>query len=571
MTRFGLAHAALATELVPVLALALGALAAGRHRARRRARRLLGPTSARAGSGRADALLALACAALALALLGPRLGLRTERVPATGVDLVLLFDVSQSMRARDVPPSRLARARALAADVLLRLDPGDRAALAAFAGEAVLLTPLTPDRDALRELLPALDETLIAAGGSRLDRGVREAIRAFRPESARPRVLLVLSDGEDPERREALGLEAIAPLGARVIAAGFGSAAGAPVPVHGSPLLDASGHPVSSTADFGRLAALADPTGGALFRTDRFGTLDTAALVAAVRRDADTGTDGLVERRVPRSVVAWLAALALATLLAEIAVARRGASGGAPLAPATPRLRQRAQGIALGLGALLALGADPGEAPSEDLEARIREAPGDAYALLRLGVARAHEGALDEAERAFFAAAVRAREDRLAGDALFDLGVAAIGRGDLEAARDAFFDAIALAPGDRAAQWNLEWTLRALAERPPAERGERDADPSQRQRPEDDPGDRGAPQPESQSDRERSREEPQPDPAASRPVREGEPTRVNPVSLDPEAAKRWLESVADDPGRALQAAARGGKRRTVKPSGVLLW
>src|SRR5690606_38282441 len=124
----------------------------------------------------------------------------TVHIPSEGVDVVLLVDVSWSMAARDVPPSRLVRARAIARDLLERLAPGDRAALAAFAGRGVLLTPLTPDAAALAELLDGLDPERMSAGGSALASGIAAAVEAFEAASERPRVVVVLADGEDPAR-----------------------------------------------------------------------------------------------------------------------------------------------------------------------------------------------------------------------------------------------------------------------------------------------------------------------------------------------------------------------------------
>jgi Ca-activated chloride channel family protein len=613
VTDFGVVHDALVGSALLLGALGLAALAAGRAIARRRRRALFGAAAPRGAAG-GDALLALAIAVLCLALAGPYAGRRIERVPATGADVVLLFDVSQSMLAADAPPSRLERARALAGAVLSGLGAGDRAALAAFAGRGVLLTPLTPDRDALRELLPAVDPLLFADPGSRFDAGVREAIRAFRPESPRPRVLLLLSDGEDPERNEASGLEAIAPLGVRVVAVAFGSEAGAPIPVRGGVLHDRSGRPVASRADTARLAVLADRTGGALFRTDRFGRVDAAAVVAAVRRDAASDTEGFVDRSVPRSLVPALAALALVLLLVEAAVARRtpratgwAAPVGGFSAPrasdsaatvvgfSAPRASDSAATVVgsfsagaartspiavLALGSLAAIAVaataadDP---PGESADSPVANLSGiekrpnrelDARALLRLGIARAEAGELADAERAFFGAAARAEDTAVAGDALFDLGVAALARSDLEAARDAFFDAIALAPDDREAQWNLEWTLRALGKQPPPpDRGgkpdEKERDESERQ--EGQPDESGEADPDSA---------PQPGEAAPQEApRDGQPTRQNPVTLDPAAAKRVLDSVTDDPGRALQAAAQRAERspRPRGGSGSPLW
>ena len=193
----------------------------------------------------------------------------------------------------------------------------------------------------------------------------------------------------------------------------------------------------------------------------------------------------------------------------------------------------------------------------------MRREPESPAALVDLGLARARDGAAEEAERAFFAAAVRAREPRDAALAWYDLGVAALERGELERARDAFFDALALAPRDRQAQWNLEWALRALAARKAADAGGR-AGPS----PDESKEQGGAPN----RSGERGGEEPKPQPGAEAPEPGPREPRVSPetgsgtpVQLSPDAAQQWLAAVADDPSQALRAIApskrgRGGAR-----------
>ncbi|HKE10920.1 MAG TPA: VWA domain-containing protein, partial [Myxococcota bacterium] len=292
-------------EWFPAVAVIVGgggaAAVAGGLRARARLRRLLGDSAPRPGL-RPEALLVAALLATGLALLGPHAGQRTEHAIVSGVDLVVLFDVSRSMDARDTPPSRLERAVRVAGEVLARLGPGDRAALAAFAGRGVLLTPLTPDAGALREMLSGMDSELMQGPGSELGAGIREALTAFQEGSNRPRVVLVLSDGEAPLGQDAadLGIPDAVRAGARIVAVGLGSEAGATVPDHGVPLLDASGRVVVSRRDTQRLAVLAGETGGALEPTDAFGGVDLAHLLATLRRDAPRAPGVTIERRVPR-------------------------------------------------------------------------------------------------------------------------------------------------------------------------------------------------------------------------------------------------------------------------------
>jgi len=529
------AHPEWASALVLLLTLAVGALIAAGIRARRRWRLLLGPAAPTDRSAqRTDALLLAALVAIGIALLGPKIGTMTLRVPASGVDLVVLVDVSLSMDARDTPPSRLARVREAAGAVLDSLEPGDRVALAAFAERGVLFTPLTPDRSALAEMLPALDSALMADQGSHLASGINAALGAFDLNSARPRALLILSDGEVSPRSLAKTAGELHRAGIRVIAAAFGSDEGERIPMRGGPLRGASGETVVSRRETQQLALLADGSGGRLFRADRWGVVEIGAVVDEVRRDARAAPDGWIERRVDVTRFGPFAALALLLLLLEGA----------------PRLPRRGAAAALALLLCCAPGPGAHAEPLEVLEARVRETPADAAALVRLGAARALSGAPEEAKRAFLAAAVRAGDDEIAALAYYDLGVVALEQGDLESARTAFFDAIALAPDDVIAKFNLEWTLRALEAAPPPP-------PTGR-------GRSGPPGPEEEAaPGEQSREEEsvpgEPERRVSAESTAPDDTPHPSPELDPQRARHWLEAVEDDPGRALRSAAAAGR------------
>lgn len=466
-----------------------------------------------------DAALWLALAAIGLALLGPRLGQTVQRLPGDGVDVMLLVDVSRSMDATDTRPTRFVAARDAAHQLLARLAPQDRAGLAVFASRGVLLAPLTPDTDALAELLDALDTNLVAPAGSALDRGVDAAIAGFEDGSERPRVLFVLSDGEDPGRRSTLGSGAALRAEVRVLAAGFGSEAGARLSDGGAPLRARDGTPVVSRRDLRHLERLAEATGGRVFAADAQGTLDFDAAAAALRAHAGGPPGEPVLRRVPAVRVAPLAALAFLLLAVEAVGLRR-------------RWAAAAAGVAL---ASLLLGAGSRDELAR-LEAALSEAPGDARRLLELGVARLEHGRRAEAERALRAAALGASDPSLAALAYYDLGVAALADGALETARDAFFDALALAPEDREARFNLEWTLEALHHEPPPAPEPPAAEPP------------APPEP-------RATQAEAPEPGAS----------AAPEPLEEAQRLRWLERVEDDLGHALRAAASAdaprGRRR----------
>ncbi len=532
----GLEHPEWATAALVLWLAAAVAVAAARRRARRRVHALLGPRAPRAHAA-SDVIVLVALAAVAIALLGPRIGTRSERLPGGGVDVVVLLDVSRSMDARDLPPSRLHRARRAAREVLAELRPGDRVALAAFADRGVLLTPLSQDLAAVAELVGAVDADLMRDRGSDLDAGVVAALRPFASDEDAPRAraVLVLGDGErSPGAPRGAGAAEAIRARARVVSVAFGSEAGAAVPQGDGWLRDRNGAPVRSRRDGEALRAIASLTDGAVFEADAWGEVDIAALAAELRRDAGGTAGEAGRRRVPAVRVAPFALLGFLLLAAEL---------GSPWIRGRPR-RSWARAGAAATAALLALALlAPGEpfaaSDSTDavaaLEAHLRGHPGDPRALLALGLARAERGQRAGAERAFRAAALLARDDGLAALAYYDLGVAALERGALAEARDAFFDAVALDPGSPRALHNLEWTLAALAAR-------QQAPPPPTLRPESS-GDRGRPKP-----------TPQPE------GREGDRARhPRPAPLDPDEVRRWLEQAEDDPRRGLRAGARGSE------------
>jgi tetratricopeptide (TPR) repeat protein len=509
------------------------ALALLRTLAARRGQLVLRHLGARPSGGAwRDALLLTAALALAVALLGPRFGTRSVEIPGHGIDVVLLLDVSRSMDARDTPPSRLARAREAATGLVENLRPGDRVALAVFAGHAALLTPLTADHDALVDMLPALDSAMMSDRGSRLERGVAAALGAFDPRSLRPGVIVALGDGERGHHFSDAELDGLRRSNVRFVAGAIGSAAGSTIPVAGGVLRDPSGNVVSSRRDTRGFERLAEATDGSVVLADAWGSFDPAALGGAARRGLVPGPGGTIRRELPVTHAGLFAALAFLLVAVE-------ALAGTKLAR-----RLVARLPALAVGALL-VAAAPAEI--EEIEAHVRSRPDDASALVALGVARARAGDPAEAARAFAAAVVRAKTPEQAALASYDLGVALLEAGDAAGARDAFFDAIALAPGDTDAKFNLEWALHALADDPPLPPENPNPDADDDRPPSDDPGqvDPKTPMPNPAESGE---------PRGAEPAEHSEPLPREPAPLRPEEISRWLDSVEDRPQPAFRAA-----------------
>ena len=199
---------------------------------------------------------------LAVALAGPRLGYDTLEVPHKGRDVLIAMDVSRSMLATDVAPTRLQRAKLLVEDLVSELG-GDRLGLVAFAGSAFLQAPLTLDHGAVLAAVDELDTDLIPKGGSNLAAAIRTCEEAFGKAEGFSRAIVIVSDGEE---LDADGLEAArqaAANGIRIFTVGVGSKEGSEIPLGpGEFVRDASGKIVQSRLDASRMTEIAEITGG---------------------------------------------------------------------------------------------------------------------------------------------------------------------------------------------------------------------------------------------------------------------------------------------------------------------
>ncbi len=329
-------------------------------RATRAARTLVGPRPAHALLGQTlprsrrlgFALRMAALALLALGAAGPQWGRETVRRQSQGSDLVFVVDVSASMDARDVAPSRLDEARREALGLLERVQ-GSRVGVLAFAGDAVRLCPLTLDHAAARLVLESLSSSSVSQAGSDLGRALREALKLL-PRGRREEQAVVLwTDGEDLEGGAREVIEEVKRAGVRVFAVGVGTPAGDVVPVFdGSGQAvdvkrDEEGQVVRSRLDERLLRDLGRASRGGYFTASRAGG-ELPRLAAAMGSLARSSRGArLVERPVSR--FAYLALLAAAALAFELARPRRRAEDGRSSAPLA-----RAAALALLAPALLA-------------------------------------------------------------------------------------------------------------------------------------------------------------------------------------------------------------------------
>jgi len=211
------------------------------------------------------ALLLAGLGLCVFALSRPQWGEVTSETKGRGRDVLILIDVSRSMLANDLPPSRLQRAK-LAAEDLVRQLGGDRIGIVAFAGTAFLQAPITADHSAVLTAIQELDPEIIPQQGTNICAALQCADEAFDRTEGGQRALVLISDGEELEADAvAMAKELAAKM--RIFTLGVGSPEGSvlmvPSPKGGLEYIrDGSGNPVLSKLDESRLEEIASVGGG---------------------------------------------------------------------------------------------------------------------------------------------------------------------------------------------------------------------------------------------------------------------------------------------------------------------
>jgi Ca-activated chloride channel family protein len=302
-------------------------------------------------------------AGLLVAMAQPRWGYEARETHRRGLDVIIVMDVSRSMLAPDVAPSRLARAKLNLHDLVLELN-GDRLGLVAFAGSAFLQAPLTTDYDAVLRAVDELDTDLIPMGGTNIGAGIDLALEAFGKAEAGNRAILLLSDGEPTaDSDQADGVKAAARAaedGVKVFTLGFGTPAGATIPLTGENagqfVRDTEGKLVRTRLNEAGLQEIAHAGGGFYVRFQNDGSGLRTIIEHGLSQLKTGDIDALISRR-PVERFQWplgvaLAALGLGMLLGERRQTR------APAAVAGDAARSRvATAAALASAAVCALGA----------------------------------------------------------------------------------------------------------------------------------------------------------------------------------------------------------------------
>jgi Ca-activated chloride channel family protein len=406
-----------------------------------------------------------------VALAGPRWGRQVVTADTQALDLVIVVDLSKSMLAEDVSPSRLGRAQAQIRRLVHDLQ-GDRIGLIGFAGKSFILSPLTGDGSAVQLLVDALDPDMVSTGGSGLAGALKQGRELLvASERVADRVLVVFTDGEAQDSLPTLvdAAERLRKDGMHLVLVAEGRATPTRIPVR---------------APSGELIGYQEDVDGSEVRTMRRDDLLTAvadgaqgALVAAALEDQAGAVRDLVQgyKRAPARSAAtahdlprgWMPLLAGVLVLLVYGFTRRSAALAALLLGVLTPVRLVAQA--------------PRNAADDAWRAgRLAEAA-DRY----LGQARAGAGAdttwynagtallavqrYPEARDALLRAA-KSLDPDVRFRALYNLGLLALRLASVDSvnrdahladARTRYREALLLRPADRDSKWNLELAISA--------------------------------------------------------------------------------------------------------------
>lgn len=210
---------------------------------------------------------------LTIAALRPQYGQKQTTVRRAGIDVAVAFDISKSMLARDVVPSRIMAARTSLKQLLQNIS-GDRIALVPFAGISFVQSPLTGDQSAIEMYLDELNPSQMPVGGTNLAEAIRRATDLLTGSAdkgdrgARSRVILLITDGEDnnPDRAAAAkeAAKRASDKGILIYAIAVGTAVGEPIPIlddtgsHRGYVKGADGQPVVSKLNISLLEEIAN-------------------------------------------------------------------------------------------------------------------------------------------------------------------------------------------------------------------------------------------------------------------------------------------------------------------------
>lgn len=527
------------------------------------------PNSSNAKSLLRFILLAVTLTMFVTALISPRWGYDWKEIETQGTNIIVALDLSKSMLAEDISPSRLARAKFEINKFIDKLS-GDRIGLIIFAGDAFLQSPLTHDYLMVKDWVSRLTVDSVETPGTSIKAALAKARKAFKYIKSEGKALIIMSDGEEQDEATLEEVKAAKSEGIRVYTVGIGTAKGGPIQYKGTLVRDQAGEVVISRLDDSFLKEIAEAGGGEYLRSSGSDFHLDQLYYDNIKTKID---DELVKSGRSKK---WyetyqiFLGIALAALLLELILSlNMGVYNSVRtwfvrrLDSSFERLRiRRKTGIFLFLLSLcLPVQANPvdprlwqadaalkaesfSDARSKYLKLQV-ENPQEPRLNYNLGIAHYREGVYEQARTSFSRSAEIAENQVLKESALYNLGNACFKLEDYKAAVDAYEAALKIDPNDEDAKHNLELAKKML-EQEENEDGEDDGEgedekeqdqqqQQQNQQNQDQNQDQSQDQNQDQQQQQQNKPQPKPQPQLSeqdienllRQVNEAKPGEVN--------------------------------------------
>jgi Ca-activated chloride channel homolog len=175
-------------------------------------------------------VLLLALVGIILGLVNPKIGTKMETVKREGIDIVFAMDVSKSMLAEDIAPSRLEKSKQIVSQIINQLG-NDRIGIVAYAGSAFPVLPITTDYGVAKMFLQSINTDIVSSQGTSLDEAIKLSATYFDDKSKTSKLLIMISDGEDHSEGAESAAEEANKLGMKIITIGVGTENGSTIPL----------------------------------------------------------------------------------------------------------------------------------------------------------------------------------------------------------------------------------------------------------------------------------------------------------------------------------------------------